>query len=68
MTLDAAGDVYLTGKGVTVFDRTGQQIEHIDVPESWVGHVAFGGRDHRTLFIAAVHGLYALKMRVRGAY
>src|SRR4051812_34694246 len=33
MTIDAEGNVYLTGKGVIVFDRTGKQIEHIAVPE-----------------------------------
>ncbi len=68
MTLDRDGNVYLTGKGVTVFDRTGQQIEHIDVPEDWVGHVCFGGKDHRTLFITASKGIYGLQMKVRGAY
>jgi len=68
MTMDDEGNVYCTGKGVTVFDKTGRQIEHIAVPEDWVGHVAFGGRDHHMLFIAASHGIYGLKMRVRGAY
>jgi gluconolactonase len=68
MTMDDEGNVYCTGKGVTVFNKEGKQIEHIDVPEAWVGHVAFGGRDHRMLFIAASHGIYGLKMRVRGAY
>ena len=32
MTIDSDGNVYLTGKGVTVFDKTGKQIEHIVVP------------------------------------
>ena len=31
MTSDEEGHVYLTGKGVTVFDRTGKEIEHIEV-------------------------------------
>ena len=35
MTLDDEGNVYLTGPGVLVFDKTGQQIEHIKVPEPW---------------------------------
>jgi len=68
MTLDQDGNVYLSGKGVTVFDVTGVQIEHIDVPEDWVGHVCFGGKDHKMLFITATHGIYGLQMRVRGAY
>ena len=31
MTIDDRGNVYLTGHGVTVFDRSGKQIEHIAV-------------------------------------
>jgi gluconolactonase len=67
MTIDERGNVYLTGRGVTVFDKNGQKIEHIDVPESWTGNICFGGRDMRTLFITASKGLYAVKMQVTGA-
>jgi gluconolactonase len=67
MTIDDQGDVYLTGKGVTVFDKTGQQIEHVAVPEDWTGNVCFSGRDRQTLFITASKGIYALKMTVKGA-
>ncbi len=66
MTIDSEGNVYLTGKGVTVFDRAGKRIDHIDVPEEWSANVCFGGKDRRTLFITASRGLYAVKMRVRG--
>jgi len=67
MTLDEAGNVYLTGKGVTVFDKSGKQIEHIAVDEPWTANVTFGGKDRRTLFITASKGLYAVRMRVKGA-
>ena len=66
MTLDDRGNVYLTGKGVTVFDKSGKQIEHIDVLEPWTGNVCFGGSDMRTLFVTASKSLYALKMTVKG--
>jgi sialate O-acetylesterase len=66
MTLDSEGNVYLTGKGVTVFDRTGRQVEHIDVPEPWTANVCFGGQDRQTLFITASKSLYGLRMRVKG--
>ena len=57
MTIDNEGNVYLTGKGVTVFDRTGKQIDHIDVPgEKWTANVSFGGKDRQTLFITASTG------------
>jgi gluconolactonase len=67
-TLDDEGHLYLTGEGVTVFDSAGRPIERVEVPgEEWTANVCFGGRDRRTLFITASTGLYALRMRVRGA-
>jgi gluconolactonase len=67
MTLDNEGNVYLTGRGVTVFDKSGKQIEHIDVPESWTANITFGGKDRHLLFITASKSVYGLKMRVSGA-
>ncbi len=67
MTIDREGNVYLTGRGVTVFDRSGKQIEQIAVDERWTANVCFGGKDGRTLFITASKGLYGLRMRVQGA-
>jgi gluconolactonase len=66
MTLDSEGNVYLTGKGVTVFDRTGKRIEQIAVAEDWTGNICFGGRDGHTLFITASKSIYGLRMRVKG--
>jgi gluconolactonase len=67
MTIDEKGDIYITGKGVTVFDKTGKQIEHIDVPEPWTANVSFGGKDHQTLFITASKSLYSIRLIVKGA-
>lgn len=67
MTLDETGNVYLTGKGVTVFDTTGTKVAHIDVPESWTANVCFGGSDGKLLFITAGPRVYGLKMAVKGA-
>ena len=67
MTLDSEGNLYLTGKGVTVFDKGGRQIAHIDVPEAWTANVSFGGKDRQTLFITASTGLYAIRLKYRGA-
>jgi len=66
MTIDNEGNVYLTGKGVTVFNSAGEKIEQIDIPESWTANVCFGGKDHDTLFITASKSLYAVKMRTKG--
>ncbi len=67
MTLDVEGNLYLTGQGVIVFDKTGKKIEHIDVPERWTANVSFGGKDHNTLFITASTGLYSIQTKHRGA-
>lgn len=66
MTIDDAGNVYLTGNGVMVFDASGRQIEQIAVPEPWTANVCFGGPDRHTLFITASKGLYSIKLRVSG--
>jgi len=66
MTIDNEGNVYLTGKGVFVFDKTGKQIEHIAIDERWTGNVCFGGADGHLLFITASKGVYGLRMRVKG--
>ena len=61
------GHMYLTGRGVTVFDKTGKQIEQIEVAEPWTANVTFGGKDRNLLFITASKNVYGLKMRVKGA-
>lgn len=66
MTLDNQGNLYLTGKGVTVFNPDGEQIEHIPVDENWTANVTFGGADQQTLFITAMGSVYTLEMRVKG--
>jgi gluconolactonase len=66
MTIDSKGNIYLTGKGVTVFDPAGEKIEQIDVPEKWTANVCFGGKGRKTLFITASTGVYGLQMAVHG--
>ncbi len=67
MTIDERGDIYICGHGVTIFDKNGQKIDHIDVHEPWSANVSFGGRDHRTLFITASKCLYSIRLNVKGA-
>lgn len=66
MTIDDQGNVYLTNKGVFIFNPEGEQIHHIEVPESWTANVCFGGEDRRSLFITASKGLYRMRMKVKG--
>ncbi len=68
MTIDSKGNIYLTGKGVTVFDRTGKKLGNIAVPENWTANICFGGKNRKDLFITASKGLYTIRTRIRGAY
>jgi gluconolactonase len=68
MTIDANENIYLTGKGVTIFDRNGTQIGNISVPENWTANVCFGGRDMKSLFITASKSLYRIRTRIKGVY
>lgn len=68
MTIDDRGNVYLTGDGVTVFNKTGEKIAHIPVPAKWTANVVFGALDRKTLFITAMDAVYTLKMKARGVW
>jgi gluconolactonase len=66
MTLDKKGNVYLTGRGVTVFNKDGEQIEQIPIEGGWTSNVTFGGKKQKTLFITSMKSLYSLEMKVKG--
>ncbi|MHC4728340.1 MAG: SMP-30/gluconolactonase/LRE family protein, partial [Planctomycetota bacterium] len=65
MTIDNLGNVYLTRGGVAVYNKKGEKVEEIKVPEG-PANVCFGGKDKRTLFITARTSLYSVRMRVSG--
>jgi gluconolactonase len=66
MTIDTKGNIYLTGKGVTIFDKNGEKIGNIPVPEGWTANVCFGDKDLKSLFITASKGLYRIKLKLKG--
>lgn len=66
MTIDEAGNVYLTGKGVTVFDKNGNQIDHIEIPEKWTANVCIGGKNRNDLFVTASQAVYTIPLKVKG--
>ena len=66
ITIDKSGNIYLTGKGINVFNPQGGKIAHIDVPEPWTANVCFGGKKFKTLFVTAGKSVYTLKMNVSG--
>jgi len=66
MTIDNEGNVYLTTSAVAVYNKNGEKIETIEVPER-PSNVCFGGEDKKTLFITARSSLYSVRMRVKAA-
>ena len=68
MTIDVIGNIYLTGKGVSIFDTNGTFIGTIPVPESWTANVCFGGNDMKSLFITASKSIYRIRTLIKGAY
>ncbi len=67
MTIDDQGNIYVTGKGVTAFDKNGKKMAEIEIKEPWTANVCFGGKDKDVLFITASKAVYTLKMAVKGA-
>ena len=59
---DANGNVYIAAGQICVYDRTGKQIDTIEVPERPV-QILFGGPDHKTMYIAARSSLYSVQVR-----
>jgi gluconolactonase len=66
MTIDQYGNVYLTGKIVSVYNPSGKLIQTIEVPET-PSNVCFGGKDKKTLFITARKSLYSIRMQEKTA-
>jgi hypothetical protein len=62
---DAAGNIYVAGSQVWVYDRSGKLTGTLEVPERPTS-LAFGGADGKTLFIGARSGLYGIRAAVQG--
>ncbi len=68
ITIDNKGNLYLTGKGVTVFDKGGKKLGNISVPDGRTSNVCFGDKNRKSLFITAGKGLYRIRTRTKGTY
>ena len=66
MTIDRRGNIYLTGRVVTIYNRKGKKVQEIQVPEG-PSNVTFAGADDKALFITARTSLYSIPMEVKGA-
>ena len=66
MKVSRDGHVFCTGSGgIWVIDPRGQRLGTIRVPEV-PRNLAFGGQDHRTLYITAGTSLYSLQTKATG--
>lgn len=66
MTVDAGGRLYVAANdGVMVFSPQGQHLGTIPVPIK-AAHVAFAGKDRKTLFIISAGGAYKVEMLAEG--
>lgn len=66
MKIDEKGNIYSAGPGgVWIFSPGGRHLGTLDIPER-VGNVAWGGADHKTLYIAASSSIYCIKLMVAG--
>ncbi len=59
---DKAGNVYVAGDQVYIFNPKGEQIGILEVPER-PGSLAFGGPDGRTLFVGARSSVYSIRIK-----
>ena len=68
MTIDKAGNVYLTTSGkqaVDIFSTSGELLESIIVPEK-PSNLCFGGKDRNQLFITARTSIYKVELNTEG--
>jgi len=67
MTIDAKGNIYLTGKGVTIFDKTERESGIFQCPRTGqpmsVSEVKTGKH-----FYNSEHSFYMIRTRIKGAY
>ena len=62
---DIAGNVYIAGDQVWIYDRKGKPLGVLEIPER-PGSLAFGGADRRTLYIGARTSLYSIRAKFPG--
>ncbi len=62
VTTDSRGNVYIAAGQIYVYDPAGKLIDTIEVPRRPT-QLMFGGKDGKTLFIAARTSLYAVRMK-----
>lgn len=65
VAVDRGGNVYIAAGHVEVYNPAGRLLQTIETPERPM-HLAFGGKDGRTLFIATRSALYSIGTGTEG--
>ena len=65
VAVDSRGNVYIAAGQIYVYSPAGKLMDTIEVPERPL-QLAFGGVDHRILFVPARSSLYAVRTRYPG--
>jgi hypothetical protein len=65
VAVDRAGNVYVAAGQVCVYDASGRLLDTMETPERPT-QLVFGGKDGRTLFIAARSSLYGIRTKYAG--
>ncbi len=66
MTLDNKGNLYVTSRGVNIYNPSGKLIGKIAVPPPATTNVCFAGKNKDILYITTSAALYALQTKVKG--
>jgi gluconolactonase len=64
MAIDCAGNLYVTQGGVRVYSPAGTLLGTLPTPGA--ANVAFGGPEHKTLYITATTTLFAVELAIPG--
>ncbi len=65
MTIDSDGNIYMTGRTMTIWNKEGVQLDSVQLPKS-SANVCFGGKDGHMLFICGGDSVYSLAMKTHG--
>lgn len=66
MKVDSQGNVYSTApEGIWIFSPQGKLLGKISVPEGTT-NIAWGGKDHKTLYITTYTSLYQIPLKIAG--
>lgn len=66
MKVDAKGNLFITGRSISVYSPTGQMLGQIPLPQN-ARNCAFGGKDLKTLYITGQNTLYRVRLETPGA-